>query len=113
HSIHTMNSCGQTRVWEVMTARKAAIMLPRIYARLLTICGRALPVAWFILPAVFKEFLELPRLRKALSVVRNKRRVFARKPSSAPKPAVLTHVALATKGGAVVKSHAGTVACGQ
>jgi hypothetical protein len=113
HPIHKLNSCEQTRVWEVMTARKAAILLPQIYARLLIICGRALPVDWFILPAVFKEFLELPRLRKALSVVRNKRRVFARKPSSAPKPAVLTHGALATKGGAVVKSHAGTVACGQ
>jgi len=113
HPIHKLNSCEQTRVWEVMTARKAAILLPRIYARLLIICGGALPVDWFILPAVFKEFLELPRLRKALSVVRNKRRVFARKPSSAPKPAVLTHGSLATKGGAVVKSHAGTVACGQ
>jgi hypothetical protein len=62
HFIHTLNSCEQTRVWEFMTARKAAILLPRIYARLLTICGQALPVAWFILPAVFKEFLELPLL---------------------------------------------------
>ena len=57
-----------------MTARKAAILLPRIYAKLLTLCGLALPEAWFILPTVFSEFLELPRLRKALSVIRNKRR---------------------------------------
>jgi hypothetical protein len=113
HSIHTMNSCGQTRVWEVMTARKAAIMLPRIYARLLTICGRALPVAWFILPAVFKEFLELPRLRKALSVVRNKRRGSARNPSSAPKPAVPMRGSLAMKRGAVAKSRAEAAPYGQ
>jgi hypothetical protein len=103
HSIHTLNSCEQTRVWEVMTARKAAILLPRIYARLLTICGRALPIAWFILPAVFKEFLELPRLHKALSVVRNKRRTSARKSSSATNPGVPICGASAMKRIAAVK----------
>jgi hypothetical protein len=86
HPIHTLNSCEQTRVWEVMTARKAAIILPRTYARLLTICGQALQVDWFILPTVFKEFLELPRLCKALSAIRNKRRASIRKSSSVPKP---------------------------
>src|SRR5262249_26499448 len=34
HPIHKLNSCEQTRVWEVITARKATIMLPRLYARL-------------------------------------------------------------------------------
>jgi hypothetical protein len=97
HPFHTLNSCEQTRVWEVMTARKAAILLPRIYARLLTICGRALPVAWFILPVVFKEFLELPRLRKALSAVRNRRRTSSQKHSSAPKPGVPMRSASAVK----------------
>ena len=97
HPIHKLNSCEQTRVWEVMTARKAAILLPRIYARLPIICGRALPVDRFILPAVFKEFLELPRLRKALSVVRNKRQASARMPSSAPKQPDLTQGRSATK----------------
>jgi len=101
HPIHTLSSCEQTRVWEVMTARKAAILLPRIYARLLTTCGQALPVDWFILPTVFKEFLELPRLRKALSVVRNKRRASVRKSSSAPKPGSPMRGASALKRGAV------------
>src|SRR5262249_30214658 len=90
HLIHTLSSCEQTRVWEVMTARKAAILLPRIYARVLTICGQALQVDWFILPTVFKEFLELPRLRKALSVIRNKRRASTRKSFSAPNLSVST-----------------------
>ncbi len=99
HLIHTLSSCEQTRVWEVMTTRKAAILLPRLYAKLLTICGRALPVAWFILPAVFKEFLELPRLRKALSVVRNKRQSSIRTPSSAPKPGFPMRGASAQKRG--------------
>jgi hypothetical protein len=101
HPIHKLNSCEQTRVWEVMTARKAAILLPRIYARALTICGQALPVDWFILPTVFKEFLELPRLRKALSAVGNKRRASIRKSSSAPKPGSPMRGALALKRGAV------------
>jgi hypothetical protein len=100
HPIHTLNSCEQTRVWEVMTARKAAILLPRLYARLLTLCGRALPEAWFTLPTVFSEFLELPRLRKALSVIRNKRRASTRNPSSAPKSAVPTRGSSALKRGA-------------
>jgi hypothetical protein len=73
HPIHALNTQEQTRVWEVITVRKAAILLPRLYARLCPTWGRALPVAWFILSVVFKEFLELPRVRKAISVVRNNR----------------------------------------
>src|SRR5262245_8795284 len=102
HPIHKLNSCEQTRVWEVMTARKAAALLPRLYAKLCSTWGQTLPVAWFILPAVCKEFLELPRLRKALSVVRNKRRVFARRVSSTPKPPDPTPGASAVKSGAAV-----------
>ena len=113
HLIHTLSSCEQTRVWEVMTARKAAILLPRLYARLLTICGRALPEAWFILPTVFSEFLEQPRLRKAFSVIRNKRRASARNPSSAPKPAVPMRGSSAMKRDAVAKSRAEAASCGQ
>jgi hypothetical protein len=113
HLIHTLSSCEQTRVWEVMTARKAAILLPRLYARLLTICGRGLPEAWFILPTVFSEFLELPRLRKALSVIRNKRPASARNPSSAPKPAVPMRGSSAMKRGAVAKSRAEAASYGQ
>ncbi len=103
HLIHTLSTCEQTRVWEVMTARKTAILLPRIYARLLTICGRALPVDWFIIPAMFKEFLELPRLRKALSVVQNKRQPYARKSSSETNPGVPIRGASAMKRIAAVK----------
>src|SRR5262249_39356472 len=106
HPIHTLNSSEQTRVWEVMTARKASILFPRFYARLLTLCGRALPEAWFVLPTVYSEFLELPRLRKALSVIQNKRRASARKPSSAPKLAVSTCDTSLMKRGAAVKSRA-------
>ena len=72
HPIHTLNSCEQTRVWEVMTARKATILLPRLYAKSLTTWGRALQVAWFIVPVVFKKFLEMPRLRKALNAILNR-----------------------------------------
>src|SRR5262249_64767 len=90
HPTHTLNSQEQVRVWEVMTARKATILLPRLYARLCPTWGRALPLAWFILPIALKALLELPRLRKALSVVQNKRRASIRKSSSAPKSAVPT-----------------------
>ncbi len=86
HPIHTLDSQEQTRIWEVMTAAKAAILLPRLYAKLLATCGRALPLACFVFLAVFKEFFEMPRLRKALSIIRNKRRVSDQTPSSAPKP---------------------------
>jgi hypothetical protein len=102
HSIHTLNSCEQTRVWEVMTARKAAILFPRFYAKLCSTWGRALPDGCFIFLEAFKEFLEAPRLRKALSVVRNKRRASIRKSFSAPKPSVPTHGASAVKSGAAV-----------
>ena len=102
HPNHTLNSCEQTRVWEVMTARKAAILFPRFYAKLCSTWGRALPDGCFIFLAAFKEFLEAPRLRKALSVVRNKRRASIRKSFSAPKTSVPTHGALAVKSGAAV-----------
>jgi hypothetical protein len=102
HPIHKLNLCEQTRVWEVMTARKAAILLPRLYARLCSTWRRALPFAWFSVLVAFTEFLELPRLRKALSAVRNKRRASARKPSSAPKPSVPTRGASTMKRGAAV-----------
>jgi len=52
----------------------------------------------------FKEFLELPRLRKALSAVRNKRRASAKKPLSSPKPAVQTRGASDMKRGAAVSN---------
>ena len=113
HPIHTLNSSEQTRVWEVMTARKAAILLPRLYVRLSSAWGRALPLTWFIFLAVSKEFFELPRLRKAISVVRNKRGASSRKPSSTPKPTIPTRSASAKKRSAVVKSRAETVVCGQ
>jgi hypothetical protein len=103
HPIQKLNLCEQTRVWEVMTACKGAILLPRLYAKLLTTWGRALPSDCFIFLVVFKEFFELPRLRKAISIVRNKRRASSRKPSLAPKPAAPTHSALAMKRGAAVK----------
>jgi hypothetical protein len=103
HPVHTLNSQEQVRVWEVITARKGTILLPRLYAKLLTLRGRALPVAWFILPAIFKEFLELPRLRKALSAVRNQRRASARKSSSVTNPGVPILGASAMKRIAAVK----------
>jgi hypothetical protein len=86
HPIHTLNSCEQTRVWEVMTARKAAILFPQSYAKLCSTWGRTLPGDCFIFLVAFKEFLEAPRLRKALSAIRNKRRASIRKSSSSPKP---------------------------
>jgi uncharacterized membrane protein len=86
HPIHTLDSQEQTRTWEVMTAAKAAILLPRLYAKLIATWGRELPLACFIFLVVFKEFFEMPRLRKALRIVLNKRRVSVRRDSSAPKP---------------------------
>jgi hypothetical protein len=85
HPIHTLDPQEQTRIWEVMTAAKAAILLPRLYANLLTTWGRELPLACFVFLAVFKEFFEMPRLRKAMSIVRNKRRVSDRRSTLAPK----------------------------
>src|SRR5215472_9171150 len=102
HPIHTLNSCEQTRIWEFITARKATILIPRLYARLCSTWGRALPGDCFIFLAAFQEFLEAPRLRKALSVVRNNRRASIRKSFSAPKPSIPTHGASAVKSGAAV-----------
>ena len=101
HPIHKLNSCEQTRVWEVMTARKAAILLPRLYSMPLTTWGRALPGVCFIFLAAFKEFSELPRLRKAISAVRNKKRVPARKPYSSPGRVEAARDRSAEKRGAV------------
>jgi hypothetical protein len=69
-----------------MTAAKAAILLPRLYANLLATWGRELPLACFVFLAVFKEFFEMPRLRKAMSIIRNKRRVSDKRSAMAPKP---------------------------
>ncbi|HKQ93498.1 MAG TPA: hypothetical protein VJZ77_22755 [Blastocatellia bacterium] len=86
HPIHMLNSCEQTRVWEVMTARKAAALLPRLYAKLCSTWGQALPGDCFVFLSAFKEFFELPRLRRALSIVRNKQRVSGQRSALAPKP---------------------------
>jgi hypothetical protein len=104
HLVHTLSSQEQTRTWEFITASKVTILIPRLYARLCSTWGRALPVAWFILPVALKALLELPRLRKALSVVRNKRRASIRKSFSAPRSAVPTCGASAVKNSAAVKS---------
>ncbi len=104
HPVHTLSPQEQTRTWEFITARKATIMLPRLYARLCSTWGRALPLTWFILPVVFKEFLELPRLGKALSIVRNKRRASIRKSFSAPKSAVPPRGASVVKNSAAINS---------
>jgi hypothetical protein len=112
HPFHTLNSQEQTRVWEVMTARKGTILFPRFYARLCSTWGRALPSDCFIFLAVFKEFLQSPRLRKVLNVVWNKRQESARKPSSAIKPATPMRVISTSKRGAVVKSRADAAPCG-
>jgi hypothetical protein len=85
HPIHILDSQEQTRVWEIMTAAKAAILLPRLYSKLLVTWGQGLPLACFVILAVFKEFFEMPRLRKALSIGRNKRRVSDKRPALAPK----------------------------
>jgi len=106
HPVHTLNSQEQTRVWEVMAARKGTILFPRLYTKLCSTWGRALPFGCFIFLAAFKEFLELPRLRKALIAVRNKRRASIRKSFSAPNPTVPTRGTSAVKSGAAVKSRA-------
>jgi len=103
HPIHKLNSCEQTRVWEVMTARKAAALLPRLYAKLCSTWGQALPGDCFIVLAVFKDFFELPRLRKALSAIRNKRPISSRRVSSTPKPPDPTPGYSAMKRGAVTR----------
>jgi hypothetical protein len=125
HPFHTLNSQEQTRVWEVMMARKGTILFPRFYAKLCSTCGRALPSDCFIFLAVFKEFLQSPRLRKVLNVVWNsprlrkvlnvvwnKRQESARKPSSAIKPATPMRVISTMNRGAVVKSRADAAPCG-
>jgi hypothetical protein len=106
HLIHTLDSQEQTRIWEFITARKAIILLPRHYAKLCSTWGRGLSFAWFILTVALKTLLELPRLRKVLNVVRNKRGASIRKSFSTSMAAVPTHGAPAMKKGAAVKSRA-------
>ena len=113
HPIHKLNSCEQTRVWEVMTARKAAALLPRLYAKLCSTWGQALPGDCFIVLAVFKDFFELPRLRKALSAIRNKRPSSSRRVSSTPKPPDPTPGHSAMKRGAVARLRPQAASCAQ
>jgi hypothetical protein len=111
HPIHKLNSCEQTRVWEVLTARKGAILFQRLYAKLCSTWVRALPSDCFIFLAVFKEFLEAQRLRKALSIVRNKQRVSPRSAAPAPRQSDPTHGHSAVKRGAVARSPPQTGSC--
>jgi hypothetical protein len=113
HPIHKINSCEQTRVWEVMTARKAAALLPRLYTKLCSTWGQALPGDCFIVLAVFKDFSELPRLRKALSAIRNKRPISPRGMSSTPKLLDPTPGHSAMKRGAVTKLRPQAASCSQ
>ncbi len=113
HRIHALPSCEQTRVWEVLTARKAAILLPRICAKSLTTWGRALPAGCFLFLAAFKEFLELPRLRKAVNTVHNKQRASVKRASSASKPTDQTRGQSVMKRGAVVSSRSRAASCGR
>lgn len=113
HQIHMLNSSEQTRVWEVMTARKAAILLPRLFAKLLSTWGQALPGDCFIFLAAFSEFFELPRLRKALSAVRNKKRFSVREASSAPRQSDPTPGHSAVKSGAVARLRTQAASCVQ
>jgi hypothetical protein len=109
HPIHKLNSCEQTRVWEVWNGCKEMLPLSQLNhlqlsAKLCATWGRALPVACFIFQAVAKELFELPRLRKTIAIVLNRQSVTTRKPSSASKSAVPTLGASAMKRGAAVKS---------
>jgi hypothetical protein len=104
HPVHTLSSQEQTRTWEFITARKATILLPRLYARLCSTWGKALPLAWFIFPVALNALLETPRLGKALSIIRNKRRASIRKPFSAPNSAVPLRGASAVKNSAAINS---------
>jgi hypothetical protein len=113
HPIHKLSSCEQTRVWEFMTARKAAALLPRLYAKLCSTWGQALPGDCFIVLAVFKDFFELPRLRKALSAIRNKRPISSRRVSSTPKPPDPTPGHSAMKRGAVARLRLQAASCAQ
>lgn len=112
HPIHSLNSQERQRVWEFHTLRKGAILLPQIYARLCATWGRALPLALFVLPAGFRELLELPRVRKALCVVLNKQR-----PSTAvsnratPKSIPPSPPAFPIRGAATMKNATATHLC--
>ncbi len=113
HPIHALNSREQTCIWEVMTARKAAILLPRLYAKLCATWGRAMPVACFLLLAACKDFFELPRLRKVLSAVRNKRRASIQRTSSERTEPDPTRGHPAMKREAVARLRSQTASCAQ
>jgi hypothetical protein len=118
HPIHKLNSCEQTRVWEVWNGCKWLLPLLQLYpiqlsARLCATWGRALPVACFIFQAVAKDLFELPRLRKAIAIVLNRQSATTRKPFSASKSAVPTLGASAMKRGAAVRSCAEAASVGR
>src|SRR5262249_7243642 len=113
HPIHKLNSCEQTRVWEVMTARKAAALLPRLYAKLCSHWGQALPGDWFIIPVAIKALLETPRLHKALNAIRNKLSASTRMSFSSSMPAAQTRGASAIKNGAATKLRSETATRGR
>jgi hypothetical protein len=113
HPIHKLNSCEQTRVWEVMTAHKAAALLPQLYAKLCSTWGQALPGDCFIVLALFKHFFELPRLRKALSAIRNKRPISPRRVSSTPEPPDPTSGHSTMKRGAAARLRPQAASCSQ
>jgi len=103
HPIHELNSCEQTRVWEVWNGCKELLPLSQLNhlqlsAKMCANWGRALPVACFIFQAVAKDLFELPRLRKTIAIVLNRQSATTRKPSSASKSAVPTVGASAMKG---------------
>jgi hypothetical protein len=109
HPIHKLNSCEQTRVWEVWNGCKGLLPLSQLNhlqlsAKLCASWGRALPVACFIFQAVAKDLFELPHLRKTIGIVLNRQSATTRKPSSASKSAVQTLGASAMKRGAAAKS---------
>jgi hypothetical protein len=113
HPIHMLRSQEQIRVWEVMTAYNPAILLPRLFTKLLTTWERGLPLNSFAFLAVFKEFFALPRLRKALYIVRNKRRVSDQRSASAPEPPDPRPGQSATKIGAEARLRRQASSCAQ
>src|SRR5262247_782997 len=109
HPIHKLNSCEQTRVWEVWNGCKELLPLSQLNhlqlsAKLCATWGRTLPVACFIFQAVAKDLFELPRLRKTIAIVLNRQSAITRKPSPSSKSAVPKLGSSVMKRGAAVKS---------
>jgi hypothetical protein len=118
HPIHKLNTCEQTRVWEVWNGCKELLPLSQLNhlqlsAKLCATWGRALPVACFIFQAVAKDLFELPRLRKTIVIVLNRQSATTRKQPSAPKPAIPTRGVSVVKRGAAGKSRAEAASCGR